>query len=63
MDQWQETMNEPMGLICDVEEAITNLEVMIDAHCPEPRLVSEIQRLDRRLRLIRASEPIFSRPA
>jgi hypothetical protein len=56
-------MNEPMDLICDVEEAITNLEVMIDAHCPEPQLVSEIQRLDRRLRLIRASEPIFSRPA
>lgn len=63
VEEWQKIMYEPMDTICDVEEAIADLEAMSDVRRPDPRLVSEIQPLDHRLWHIQASEPVFSRLA
>jgi len=56
-------MNEPIDMICAVEEAIADLQAMIDARGPEPCLVSEIQRLDERIRHIEQTWPVFAQPA
>jgi hypothetical protein len=63
VNQEQTIMNEPIDIITNVEDAITDLQAMIDARRPDPRLVSEIERLDDRLQQIEQSQPVFSRPA
>jgi hypothetical protein len=55
-------MNETIDTICDVEDAIADLQAMIDDGHPDPRLVSEIERLDDRLRQLEQSEPVFAQP-
>jgi hypothetical protein len=59
----ERAMTETIDTICDVEDAIADLEAIIDAHRPDPRLVSELQRLDDRLRHLEQAEPVFAQPA
>ncbi|HUQ71841.1 MAG TPA: hypothetical protein VM165_20085 [Planctomycetaceae bacterium] len=56
-------MTETIDTFCDVEEAIADLTAMNDARRPDPRILSEIERLDARLRHIEQSKPVFLQPA
>lgn len=56
-------MTEPIDIICEVEDAIADLQALSDADCPDPRILSEIRRLDNRLRHYEATLPIFVQPA
>jgi hypothetical protein len=56
-------MTELIDIICDVEEAIADLQAMADDQRPDPRLVSEIRRLDDRIRHLEETQPVFRQPA
>lgn len=56
-------MSEPADIIYEVEDAIAELQALTDADCPDPRIVSEIRRLDNRLRRFEAWQPVFVQPA
>ncbi|MDZ4687268.1 MAG: hypothetical protein SH850_19505 [Planctomycetaceae bacterium] len=56
-------MTETIDTFCDVEEAIADLTAMNDARRPDPRILSEIERLNARLRHIEQSEPVFAQRA
>lgn len=52
-------MTETIDTFCQVEAAIAVLEAMKDTSGPDPRLLSEIERLNDRLRHLEQSKPVF----
>lgn len=56
-------MNEQTDLICALEDALQELEVLTDSHDPAPHLAREQERLESRLDHLQDLTPAFARPA